>query len=288
MRYRINHQIKYAYSSQVFLEPHVFRMRPRCDASQQIRNFTMVISPEPAGRHDFLDPENNSTTCLWFDDQVDSLMVSTSFEVQTLYSNPFSYLVTDETFFDLPVHYADKDRIALAPYLTCIDQDVIVEEFAKKITDETNGKTIDFLSRLCTIIYETYAVEIRLEGLPYLPSETINFKQGACRDLAWLYIAVCRSVGLASRFVSGYQEGDLKMDNPYLHAWAEVYIPGGGWRGYDPTHGLAVSDRHVVLAASHDPKGASPVDGTFRGTDVTAEIEYHISLSLLSDQTDDK
>ena len=80
-----------------------------------------------------------------------------------------------------------------------------------------------------------------------------------------MFVAVCRAVGLAARFVSGYQEGDLESDQPNdLHAWAEVYIPGGGWRGFDPTLGLAVGDRHVAIAAAADPKQAAPVSGTLR------------------------
>jgi len=94
-------------------------------------------------------------------------------------------------------------------------------------------------------------------------------------------MAVCRSVGLAARFVSGYQEGDPDMEERHLHAWPEVYVPGGGWRGYDPTHGLNVADRHIALAASHWAKGTLPVKGNFRKTGAAARMSYHISLATI-------
>ena len=101
---------------------------------------------------------------------------------------------------------------------------------------------------------------------------------GACRDLAVLLIDACRSVGLATRFVSGFQQGDREQDRRDLHAWAEVYIPGAGWRGFDPTHGLAVADRHVPLAAGAVPESASPVTGSFRGNGVSSVMETELEI----------
>ena len=90
-------------------------------------------------------------------------------------------------------------------------------------------------------------------------------RQGACRDFAVLFIDACRCVGLAARFVSGYQDAYRSMGKRDLHAWAEVYLPGAGWRGYDPTRGLAVADHHVAVAAAADPQNAAPVTATYRG-----------------------
>jgi transglutaminase-like putative cysteine protease len=89
-------------------------------------------------------------------------------------------------------------------------------------------------------------------------------------------------VGLAARFVSGYQEGDDDQDKRYLHAWAEVYLPGAGWRGFDPTHGLAVADRHVAVAAAAEPINATPVSATYRGTNVEAELFADVSIETNS------
>jgi transglutaminase-like putative cysteine protease len=95
-----------------------------------------------------------------------------------------------------------------------------------------------------------------------------------------LFMDACRTQGLAARFVSGYHEGDPDEEEKHLHAWAEVYVPGGGWRGFDPALGLAVADRHVALAAAVSPAQTMPVCGTFRGTGVRAELVSKLEIQL--------
>jgi transglutaminase-like putative cysteine protease len=94
-------------------------------------------------------------------------------------------------------------------------------------------------------------------------------------------VECCRLQGIAARFVSGYQEGDQNAGERFMHAWAEVYIPGGGWRGYDPTHGLAVADRHIAVAAAADARFAAPIEGIIRGTGATSSIEAEIKIEVL-------
>lgn len=278
MNYLISHQIRYKYSSPVFLEPHIVRLRPRTDPCQQISSFMLSVDPQPVEIHQFLDTEGNNTAGLWFEEMTDSLTISTSFSVRTFCANPFSYLVTDQDFLHLPANYPADEIFSLTPCLTPGAQDNGLTALCKSILTEVDGNSLSFLNRLCSVIYEKFTVEIRNTG-PTLPaSVTLAKKSGACRDLAMLFMEACRNVGLAARFVSGYQEGDADMEKRHLHAWTEVYIPGGGWRGYDPTHGLAVADRHIAVAASHHPKGATPVTGTFRGTGVTADMDFQISL----------
>jgi len=111
----------------------------------------------------------------------------------------------------------------------------------------------------------------------YVPI-ALRRKEGACRDLAVLFMDICRSLGLAARFVSGYKYSPDTPDQHELHAWAEVYLPGAGWRGYDPSWGLAVADHHVALAAGPAPQDAMPVTGTFRGTDVLSSLDYSVEI----------
>jgi transglutaminase-like putative cysteine protease len=283
MIFRIAHQVSYIYSAPVYLEPHILSLRPRDDASQQLTRFSLDIEPEPSGRHDFLDAAGNCCSCLWFSEKTAALKISTDLEVRTLVANPYSYLVTDPDFMQLPASYKGTEFHALAPFLTPLESGAGTIAFAEAIKKEARGNTLEFLSRLCSMIYESFTVEIRDHGLPLPPEVTLLNKQGACRDLAVLYMEVCRNIGLAARFVSGYQEGDPEMEGRYLHAWVEVYVPGGGWRGYDPTLGLAVADRHIALAASHDPEGVVPVKGSFRGTGVAAEMNFNISLAAVSE-----
>jgi transglutaminase-like putative cysteine protease len=283
MIFRVNHKTDYTYSGSVFLEPHIVRLKPRSDADQKISNFSFTVEPQPAGIHHFSDAEGNGATCIWFEEKTATLSISTSFEAQTFCKNPFNYLVTDNAFFQLPVTYENFDATVLEPFRAAPEIDDAVTAFGKSIFEQSSGATLDFLSRLCVAVYENFTVEIREQGPPLSPSMTFQYRRGACRDLVLLFMAVCRSFGLATRFVSGYQEGDPDMDQRHLHAWAEVYIPGGGWRGYDPSHGLVVADRHIALAASYAPEGATPVEGSFRGTGVSATINYFITLSALAE-----
>jgi transglutaminase-like putative cysteine protease len=230
-----------------------------------------------------LNAEGNNATCIWFEEKTASLSISTSFEAQSSCINPFGYLVTDTDFLQLPVSYEKNDTLALKLFLVPIDMDDAVTDFGNSVFKDSNGATLDFLSQLCVAVYENFKMEIREDGPPVSPAITFQNKRGACRDLVLLFMAVCRNFGLATRFVSGYQEGDPDMDQRDLHAWVEVYIPGGGWRGYDPSHGLMVTDRHIALAASHAPDGAAPVKGSFRGTGVLAKTKYHISLSAIAE-----
>ena len=283
MIYRVTHRTSYAYSAPVFLEPHTVRLRPRGEACQEVRDFTMSVEPAPAGIHHHLDAEGNCATALWFSDRTAALAVATSFEVRTSCPNPFGYLVADQAFQRLPARYGPEEAAALAPYLAPVEPGAAAAEFAGAVAAEAGRGTLEFLGRLCASIHGSFSQEIREEGPARPPSVTVRDRLGACRDLALLYLAACRSVGLAARFVSGYQEGDADMDERHLHAWAEVYVPGGGWRGYDPSHGLAVADRHIPVAASRVPEGAAAFTGTFRGTGATATMSHRISLARIAE-----
>jgi transglutaminase-like putative cysteine protease len=137
---------------------------------------------------------------------------------------------------------------------------------------------VPFLTRLATTICDRFKLVRRETGGPWPAVTTMEQRQGACRDLAVLYMDACRCVGLAARFVSGYQDAYRNMGKRDLHAWAEVYLPGAGWRGYDPTRGLAVAEHHVAVAAAADPQFAAPVTATYRGTDVDAEMHTEVSI----------
>ena len=129
------------------------------------------------------------------------------------------------------------------------------------------------------VMFATTRHMIREVGPPQPAESTLRDRAGSCRDLAVLFCAACRAVGLAARFVSGYERDASLQENGDLHAWAEVYLEGAGWRGYDPSRALAVAASHVAVAASSDPLLASPVSGTFRGS-ATAKMEFSISMQV--------
>jgi transglutaminase-like putative cysteine protease len=138
---------------------------------------------------------------------------------------------------------------------------------------------VAFLTNLNWYLYESFGHTIRGEGPAHPPEVTLRERQGTCRDLAVLFCAACRLVGIAARFVSGYEREAATQPQAYMHAWAEAYLPGGGWRGYDPTQGLAVSKSHVAVAAAADPSLAAPITGTYRGA-APARMEFGIALAV--------
>lgn len=244
------------------LGPHLLRLCPRSDGWQQLQKFSLVVDPQPAGMTHITDLEGNNCIQLWFTNATEKLIIDVQSEVETYQVNPFNYLLEPFTL-NLPFDYFSDLFSLLQPYLEPVAAtvDPVAIQLAQEILQQVNGNTLSFLSTLNQQIYTHCKHLIRHEGQPWPAGITWTQKQGACRDFVVLFMEVCRAVGLGSRFVSGYQEGDLDSDQRELHAWVEVYLPGGGWRGYDPTHGLAVSDRHIALVASAKPRYCSPVVG---------------------------
>jgi transglutaminase-like putative cysteine protease len=280
VRIEISHTSVYAFSRPVFLEPHTVRLRPRCDASQHLIRFALEIEPAPAGLSEGLDVEGNSTAHVWFDGSTDRLSVVARIAVETLRENPFDYILDDPAIACLPMPYPVDLRALLEPCLSREGPGPAIDRFARAIADETEMRPLPFLMALTRRISQTCRVALREEGEPQPPEVTLAEQRGACRDLAVVFMEACRALGLAARFVSGYQEGDPAGGTRDLHAWAEVYLPGGGWRGYDPTLGLAVADRHVALAASAHPRLAAPISGTFRGAGASSRLQAHIQLGV--------
>lgn len=270
MLFEINHTTCYSYSQPVYLEPHEFRFQPRSDPFHRLEQFQLQILPIPAGMSSYLDAEGNSVTRAWFTGQHEQLSVSVQSRVHTTCTNPFNFLVEPDSL-RIPISYNKPVAAMLeaARVRTIKEPSDPVREFSDRILQETDHELLPYLNRLNQKIFEKIKVGRRERGEPYPPAHTLSTATGACRDLTVLFIDACRSAGLAARFVSGYQE-PCDDQEPDLHAWAEVYIPGAGWRGYDPSHGLAIADGHVAIAASSYPKFAAPVSGTFRGEATTS------------------
>jgi len=280
MLFSVSHQTRYRFSAPVFLEPHLLRFCPRTDSSQKLLSFSLEIDPEPAGFSDITDVEGNIARWAWFNGTTPSLDIRMESEVLTLRENPFDFILTSPSCQTFPFQYPAELISSLSP---CLNHETLpkrkkISDLTSLLLDKSDGDIFGFLKGLNGYLYENWRVVERPEGPPLNPDETLGRKEVSCRDLAVLFMEVCRSGGIASRFVSGYQEGDPDTTNRQLHAWAEVYLPGGGWRGYDPTHGLVVADRHIALAASCHPLGASPCNGSFRGTGVMVSMNFAISI----------
>lgn len=263
----ITHTTKFTYSSPVGLEPMTVRLRPRSDRAQQVLEFSMTVDPAPSGTTEMADLDGNDATMFWFLGETTHLEIRTRVRAQTLRSNPFDYIVLDWQKLRLPMSYSPAIDAALERYRNHSGESSVAS-LADEVVDASQGDGPVFFSKMAARICELIEGEVRLEGNPMTPAETLKEGKGSCRDVALLFMDACRSVGIASRFVSGYQDVEPEGDR-FLHAWAEVYIPGVGWRGYDATTGLAVADSYLALSAGPDPADAAPTQGSLRGNAVT-------------------
>ncbi|MEM8680377.1 MAG: transglutaminase family protein [Planctomycetota bacterium] len=282
MRYLITHHTEYTFSRPVALEPHLLRFQPRSEGAQFVSTHEIEISPAPSGSTAHLDAEGNSVNRVWFQGESAQLILEARSMVQTTRTNPFDYLLTDKNA-SLPVKY----RLELQPILLAAQRrsrlptaSDPVATLARQLANQVDQQLTRFLMSLSQHVRDHWEIIRREEGPPWSPEQTFERKAGACRDLAWLFVDACRSVGLAARFVSGYQADPDEKLRRDLHGWAEVYVPGAGWRGFDPTQGLAVADAHIAVAASIDPAGTYPVAGSFRGTGATSTMTTNIEIEL--------
>ncbi|MEB3200806.1 MAG: transglutaminase family protein [Synechococcaceae cyanobacterium] len=281
MLFQIHHQLHYDYDRPVFLEPHTLRLTPRQDASQRLHHHQLTISAAASGQCRVQEPEGSDGLVLWFHDQRDHLTIEVISRVETLRENPFDWIISEAGARRLPAVYPPALAASLAPAMNgCIPGEV--SRWAEALAREAGPSSSDFLMALADTIHHGFHHIGRLEGAPLPPEQTLTERCGACRDTAVLFMAACRSQGLAARFVSGYScHHPPEVSEHELHAWAEVFVPGGGWRGYDPSLGLAVADGHVVLAAAADPALAAPLSGSFRGSGARSQLRYAIQLKVM-------
>jgi transglutaminase-like putative cysteine protease len=290
--YQISHTIAYQYDQPVIFTAHLLRLRPRCDAFQQLQKFSLSINPAPIQLFDSIDLDGNGLTTAWFEQvPANNLTIHTLSQVETHLLNPFKYLL-EPWAVRLPIDYPTALWQRLQTYLSgYLSRSAAIDPVAAQLGQEvwlaTNGYTTDFLMALNQRIYQNCRYLFRESGEPLPPGITWSQQGGSCRDFAVLFMEVCRSVGLAARFVSGYQESSAEMvvdeltppSHQQLHAWAEVYLPGAGWRGYDPTHGLAVADDHIALVASPLPQQAAPTTGAMQiGQVAQAIMNYQLTI----------
>lgn len=275
----IDHNTIYSYGKKVVLAPHIVRLRPRDGGGQMTHMFSLKTDPPDAGRSVNSDLDGNTTVTLWFTGECDSLTIDTHCVVETLRENPFDFIVSDIRFLDLPMQYPPEQKAALGPYLAFGRKTAqAVSELRETIISETRGKTTDFILSLCQHIHDNFPHVAREHGAPWPAERTLREKKGSCRDLVELFASVCRSAGLACRHVSGYALSKRRKKGDELHAWAEVYIPGAGWRGYDPSSGLAVADRHVAVASGATNALTAPVSGSFYGDGVEPQLQFRVRV----------
>jgi transglutaminase-like putative cysteine protease len=273
MRFCVSHETEYRYSVPVALGPHQFRLNP-LPGRGRILMRRLWVEPTPVEQYDETDPFGNVLTRVNFAGECSILRIRSEFEVEPFAPEP----IRDESFSPLPWPPADDD---LNRYRLQYAADDRVRRFASEICQEVAGWPVAFLDHLNRRIHEGIDRRIRLDGAAQSPAETLDRSSGACRDLAMLFIDTCRCMGLATRFVSGYQGAyDTPDQQRHLHAWAEVFLPRYGWRGWDPMHGARVAEGHIALCAAPDQAGTMPVDGSysFSGEHITSTLIYTVRI----------
>jgi transglutaminase-like putative cysteine protease len=282
MKISVAHSTVYRYDFPVYLEPHIFRLRPRENSAQRLLAFDLQISPEPAGTTECLDQDGTLALNAWFNAPICELRVVSRFTVEMLRENPFDYVLTTQSL-NLPLWYLDPLCAALISYRSDLQVAESVKQYAKSTAADAQWNTLSFLSLLSRQISQTFRQVTRPYGPPWTSDRTLSSQEGSCRDLAVLFCDACRVMGIAARFVSGYEcasaASSLNNQDSYMHAWAEVYLPGIGWRGYDPSRGLAVSNQHIAVAAGFDHDLASPVAGWYSGGS-GSRMEASLSLQV--------
>lgn len=265
-RYRIRHHTIYTYDAQVWLDTHTLRLRPREGHELRIAASWLHISPTATLRW-HRDAEDNSVAIANFSEPANSLTIESEVLIQQYHQAPLDFLVDPEALF-FPFHYGDDEQLLLAPYRQPVDHDMTLERWVAGLyAPGEHLETYTLLQRISSCIHGTLRYVRREEPGVQLPAHTLSSGSGSCRDFATLFLAAARLLGLAARFVSGYLHDPMSSEGGgSTHAWAEVYLPGAGWTGFDPTTGGLAGPDHIAVAVSHRPDGVPPVAGSFRGT----------------------
>lgn len=266
-RLTISHVTEYRYSTQVSLLPHRLRLRPLESHGLRIEASTLEISPAHAIRW-YRDVLGNSVALVSFNELADTLRVTSEVVIEVYDDAPLDFLMEDYAV-SFPFAYAVGEQPDLAPF----EQSVYVDD-APAVRGWLAGlgllerpiETFALLSQLNIAIANTFTYQAREEEGVQSPATTLTLRSGSCRDFAALFMEACRAMGLASRFVSGYLHmPDNEAGNASTHAWAEVYLPGPGWKGFDPTSGLVTGNQHIPVAVARHPEAVPPVSGSFIG-----------------------
>ena len=288
IRVALHHRSEYRYDQQVELFPHIVRLRPAPHCRTPVTAYSLRV--EPAGN--FLnwqqDPYGNYQGRLVFPRKADHLTVEVALTAEMTVINPFDFFLENDAL-EYPFSYGADMLKDLMPFLhvSPVMENSPLAGFVRSV-DRRRRKTIDFLVELNGRLQREIAYVIRLEPGVQSCDETLEKRSGSCRDSAWLLVNVLRRMGLAARFVSGYliqlRADQKSLDGPSgaesdftdLHAWAEVFLPGAGWIGLDPTSGLMCGEGHIPLACTPEPVTAAPITGTTS----PAQCEFNVHMAV--------
>lgn len=281
------HMTHYRYDRPVMLSPHVLRLRPAPHSRTPIRAYSLRISPAQHFINWQQDPFGNYLARLVFPEKSSELKIEVEVAADMTVINPFDFFV-EESAETIPFAYDLQLQKELAPYFEVTDNGPLLSAWLDQV-DRSATPTVDFLVSLNRRVWETVKYSVRMEPGVQSGEETLQRAIGSCRDSAWLLVQILRHLGLAARFVSGYlvqlTADEKSLDGPSgpetdftdLHAWTEVYIPGAGWVGLDPTSGLFAGEGHIPLACAPHYASAAPVTGATDRCEVTFAFENTVT-----------
>ncbi|TDG13325.1 transglutaminase family protein [Seongchinamella unica] len=282
-RYKILHRTYYNFSAAVRLGPHTLLVRPREGHELRIESANLEITP-PATLRWHRDVEDNSVAIATFDSATSQLLIESEAIIQQHNRAPLDFLVADYAV-DYPFSYTPEDRVVLAPYMNLAMRksgDTLDQWLATIWRLDDPVQTYALLQRISAQIQNQLSYRRREEPGVQSSVETLSCGTGSCRDFANLFVEAVRRLGLAARFVSGYLNSPPSaVDFGATHAWAEVYLPGAGWKGFDPTLDDVAGTNHIAVAVARLPETVPPIAGSFFGS-AAASLDVGVWVTELS------
>jgi uncharacterized protein (DUF2126 family)/transglutaminase-like putative cysteine protease len=282
----LNHKTIYHYDRRVSLSPQIIRLRPAPHCRTPILSYSLTVHPQTHFLNWQQDPQSNYLARVVFPEPTREFWVEVDLVSDMTVINPFDFFL-EPAAECYPLSYEPWLAHELAPYLAAQPAGPRLQTWLDSI-NRSQTRTIDFLVHLNQRLQHEIGYIIRLEPGIQTCEETLALRQGSCRDSAWLLVQLLRHLGLAARFVSGYliqltadQQALDGLSGPAqdftdLHAWAEVYLPGAGWVGLDPTSGLLAGEGHIPLACTPNASSAAPVTGAVD----ECETEFSFTMSV--------
>ena len=267
MKIKYIHNLEYSYEESVQLGEHRLCIKPRSHGFQRLINFDLNISPNPKILYPLLAASGEEINRITFEGYTNNLSIKAVSEVETL-KHPDIFDGIKERDLTLPFCRSIINRDlqgALEGWMPNGQHDPSAVELAQEALAGSSNNALSFTYQLIEIIQDRVKYTKRHTGPAWPASRTLRERVGSCRDLSMLMVEACRSVGIPSRFVSGYHFEDPLPNEFDLHAWAELYVPGAGWRGFDPSGKGLIDERYLTLVSSSKSNLTAVITGNFRG-----------------------
>jgi len=287
IRAAIHHSTRYTYDRLIRLGPQVVRLRPAPHCRTSIISYSLTVSPAEHFLNWQQDPQSNWLARITVPEPTDHLFVTVDLVAELNVINPFDFFL-EPAAESYPFAYDEDLAEDLKPYFRALKGGPLFDSYLASVP-RTERPTTQFLFDLNARLQRDISYLIRMEPGIQTPEETLKSRSGSCRDSAWLLVQLLRHLGLAARFASGYliqlKPDVVALDGPSgtsvdftdLHAWCEVYLPGAGWVGLDPTSGLFAGEGHIPLACAANPTAAAPISGALEECEVTFAFDMQVT-----------